>query len=89
MARSEYLRLAKEFKAKNPICQVKYRCWARPAKSRDIHHKRGRLGPLLTDTRHWLAVCRQCHNWIGDYPVAARTYGWLCPQGLWNVPDNT
>jgi hypothetical protein len=32
----------------------------------DVHHMRGRTGPLLLDTTWWLPVCRECHRKITD-----------------------
>lgn len=54
---------------------------------RDVHHTRGRAGTLLLDSRHWRALCRECHDWVGENPAEARLLGLLCPAGLWNVPD--
>lgn len=55
----------------------------------EIHHKRGRAGRLLLDTRHWLAVSRDGHRWIHDHPLEARMRGWMCAKGDWNRPDET
>lgn len=55
----------------------------------DIHHKRGRLGRLLLDVRHWSYVCAKCHLWIHTNLEDARAEGWICERGLWNVPDVT
>ena len=63
-------------------CRVIFKRDSRPAT--DIHHSRGRLGTLLTDTRWWFALCRECHDWVGANPDAARVYGLLCGQGSWN-----
>ena len=54
-----------------------------------IHHKRGRIGALLCDTRHWSALCLSCHNQVGESPEWARRVGLLCEKGLWNTPDRT
>lgn len=54
-----------------------------------IHHTRGRVGSLLCDTRHFLAICLSCHREIGDRPDWARSVGLLCRRGLWNTPDRT
>lgn len=40
--------------------------------STEIHHKKGRIGNLLTDTRYFLAVCRQCHTKIELNPEWAK-----------------
>lgn len=80
-----YWKLAAEYLKANRKCQCPG-CWNR---SRDIHHARGRVGSLLTDWRHWLALCRPCHNWVAEHPEAARLAGFLCAVGEWNVPDPT
>lgn len=49
------------------------------------HHIRGRLGPLLCDTRFWLAVCQECHDRIHREPAWAREHGWLGP---WHKIDD-
>ncbi len=41
----------------------------------DLHHKRGRIGKLLTDERYFLAVCRSCHNYIESHPIFAKEKG--------------
>lgn len=76
---SVYLPIAAMFKAANPICQsceiicrfAKLMRW-RENLTEDVHHTRGREGLLLFDIRHWLPVCRKCHNWIRDNPKQAR-----------------
>jgi len=42
-----------------------------------IHHMKGREGARLNDTRYWLAVCAQCHDWIHAHPKEARRIGVL------------
>jgi len=56
----------------------------------DIHHSRGRLGPLLLDQRFWIPVSRAGHIWIDTNRDAARQKEWngvpiLCARGHWNV----
>jgi pullulanase/glycogen debranching enzyme len=43
--------------------------------STDVHHKRGRIGTLLTDIKYWLAVCRHCHDWIEKHPEESKEKG--------------
>lgn len=52
--------------------------------SSETHHRRGKLGWLLIDTRHWLPVCNPCHRWIHDHPEEARKLGLLAPRGKWH-----
>lgn len=41
----------------------------------DVHHMKGRVGELLLDKTNWLAVCRQCHNYIELNPITAKALG--------------
>lgn len=43
--------------------------------STDVHHKRGRIGTLLTEIKYWLAVCRHCHDWIEAHPEESKEKG--------------
>lgn len=38
----------------------------------DVHHKKGRVGTLLLDTRFWLAVSREGHKQIEENPEWAK-----------------
>lgn len=63
--------------------------WTLPKKEHDatdIHHVRGRAGPLLTDRRFFKSVCREAHNWIHANPSLARALGLLAEPGQWNKP---
>lgn len=40
-----------------------------------IHHRKGRVGKLLTDTKYWLPVCEDCHRKIEDNPQMAYEKG--------------
>mgnify|MGYP003433518007 CR=1 FL=1 len=60
------------FLENNPICQVK----GCRSQSTEIHHKKGRIGDLLTDVRFFLAVCRSHHNYIEHNPAEAKEHGY-------------
>ena len=82
---SAYKPVAEAYKLANPKCHCCGSIFARPARATsDVHHSRGKLGALLTDTRFFIAACRECHNWIGDHPDRARSAGLLCNVGSWN-----
>lgn len=74
--RAKQVRCYSQLRAKHlkqhPRCQV-----CHLMASRDIHHKAGRRGEMLNATEHWLAVCRECHDYIHQHPSVARRYGWL------------
>lgn len=52
----------------------------------EVHHCRGRSGPLLRDQRFWVAISKQGHRWVHANKPAARALGFLCPAGEWNSP---
>lgn len=82
-----YAAVRTAFLRHHPRCEALVICKAaRSPKATDIHHTRGRVGTLLTDERFFVAVCRQCHEWIGSNPAAARARGLLCEAGKWNTP---
>lgn len=68
----EYTKIKREFLIANPRCQVE-KC---NHVSEDVHHKRGRVGKLLTDVRYFLAVCRKHHKIIEDNPLWAKENGY-------------
>lgn len=41
-----------------------------------VHHKKGRLGDLLYDIRHFMPVCAACHRYIEEHPNEAYWQGW-------------
>ena len=43
--------------------------------SEDLHHTRGRVGALLTDVKHFKALCRRCHRWVEENPTEAKSMG--------------
>lgn len=67
-----YSRIRLAYLAQHKYCQC-----CQVMKACDIHHKAGRRGEMLNETNHWLAVCRDCHNFIHANPRIARAYGWL------------
>lgn len=75
----EYAIKRRRFLQRNRHCVV-----FRDRPSSQIHHIRGRLGPLLLDERYWLAVSWEGHRWIHDNPAIARKRGWIAGQGQWN-----
>lgn len=46
------------------------------AASTEVHHKKGRTGDLLADVAYFMAVCRDCHQFIELNPVTALKMGW-------------
>ncbi len=55
-----------------PKCEV-HNC---DNKSSQIHHRQGRIGALLTDVNHFLAVCEPCHKYIELNPIWSKEQGY-------------
>jgi hypothetical protein len=68
----EYAKKGKAFLKVNKVCQV-MEC-KRP--STQIHHKKGRIGDLLTNEEYFLAVCADCHTKIENHPEWAKEQGY-------------
>ena len=79
----EYIKLKRAFLA-DKQCSVYP--WF---KATEVHHIRGRLGPLLTDQRYWLPVSPKGHQWIHGNPHDARAQGYLAHLGQWNRTPRT
>ena len=68
---NEYRKVRIEFLKDHPKCQA---CNFQSADQ--IHHKKGRTGSLLVDTKYFLAVCDDCHRFIENNPLEALKMGW-------------
>ena len=73
----EYSKLRKRFLTDNPLCMVKVNGCGHGAT--DVHHK---FSGSDRDTYYlvqstWLAVCRNCHDWIHAHPKESRAFGYL------------
>ena len=74
---AEYSKLRERFLTDNPLCMVKVNGCGHGAT--DVHHK---FSGSDRDTYYlvqstWLAVCRNCHDWIHKSPKEARALGYL------------
>jgi len=63
--------------ARNRFCEVPREIHDCTFYSSQVHHIKGRKGPLLNDTRFWMAACQNGHTWIHDHPNEARKKGLL------------
>jgi 5-methylcytosine-specific restriction endonuclease McrA len=66
----EYSTLRREFLKTNPACGI---CGV-PAT--EVHHRRGRVGVLLTADQHFMALCHACHTYVTEHPAEAYLRGW-------------
>ncbi len=67
----EYRKKRDAYMKANPICQFP----SCTLKSEDLHHVKGRVGALLTDERHFKALCRSHHRWVEENPTDAKSMG--------------
>ena len=42
----------------------------------EVHHKKGRIGDLFLDTKHWIALSREGHQFVEDNPEWAKKNGY-------------
>ena len=68
----EYKKVRAEYLKTHPRCEV-----FPNLASVEIHHKKGRIGKLLTDTTYFMAVSRKGHQHIEMNPDLARANGWI------------
>ena len=69
-----YLKLREQYLIENPFCKVMTEgCTGRAT---TIHHKKGRIGKLLTDTNYFLGCCMNCHEAIERNPIWAKEKGY-------------
>ena len=71
---------AKEYveynKIKNDWLHDNHKCELCGFMAYEVHHKAGKIGKLLCDTRYFLAVCRECHTHIELNPEWAKKNGY-------------
>ena len=73
----EYLKLRERYLKENHLCTVNVKGCTNGAT--DVHHTyagSNREAFYLVQST-WLAVCRNCHDWIHANPTDARTMKWL------------
>jgi len=66
----QYQVLRKEFleKPENKICPIT----GQP--TTDVHHKKGRVGKLFLDTKYWIALSREGHQYVEENPNWAKDH---------------
>jgi hypothetical protein len=73
----------------NPHCAVCFHLKLKLVKATEVHHKRGRNGSLLTDTRYLASTCRGHRLWPHENPSEARAAGLLSSAADWDVPPKS
>lgn len=69
----DYSKVRKDFLLENPYCQA--RIPGCMIEATEVHHSKGRIGDLLTDTAHFVAICRSCHHYVEGHPTEAKEMG--------------
>lgn len=81
-----YLKRKKIFLQEHPLCEW----WLKhgmKVKATELHHERGRRGPLLLNEKFWHSASASGHAKIHKHIMLARSLGLLAPQGLWGVNE--
>ena len=69
----DYSKVRVEYLLENPYCEA--RIPGCTIEATQIHHKKGRIGDLLTDTSNFLAICHHCHEFVEGHPKRAKELG--------------
>ena len=70
---NEYTQVRVDFLSKYEFCKARLPICTQWAS--EIHHMKGRIEELITDTSFFLPVCRSCHNWIENHPEESYILG--------------
>jgi hypothetical protein len=80
--KAEYMKVREQYLKAHPYCEwwlAFYGVLACP-RSTQIHHKKGRVGALLTDPAYFMAVSNEGHRYIHDNPKESYERGWMLPR---------
>jgi 5-methylcytosine-specific restriction endonuclease McrA len=66
----QYAKIRKAFLFCHPTCE---RCGS---DSQEIHHRKSRTGEHLLDESNFMAVCRNCHEYIEENSKESLEKGW-------------
>lgn len=67
----EYRRVRNIYFSKNPVCEFP----GCDSIEVTLHHKRGRIGGLLTNTKYFCSLCATHHTWVENNPAQAILMG--------------
>lgn len=69
----EYKKGRDKYLLEHPVCEMRLdNC---KIKATQVHHKKGRVGKLLTEEAHFIAACENCHRTVEDNPGMAKKLG--------------
>lgn len=66
----QYEQFKAEYLAEHPVCEFP----ACDSTNVTLHHRKGRIGDLLTDKNHFCALCPEHHRFVEENPNTAK---WL------------
>lgn len=66
----DYSKVRFEYLQQHPGCQIRQEGCT--GKANQIHHKKGRIGNLLTNPEYFIATCANCHAWAEKNPKEAK-----------------
>lgn len=86
---AKYSRIAKAWLALpgNEWCKICIARGKKPNPATEVHHRNGRAGELLFDTRYFVPSCYPCRLWPHDNSKQARELGLLGTFFEWNTTD--
>lgn len=82
---------AKQEKEYRTLCEVFLKgkiCPITGEPATEVHHKKGRIGKLLTDVRFFLGVTRKGHKYIEEHPEWAKKMGYSLDRLATTKDDN-
>lgn len=83
---TKYLLIHKEYLQRFPVCGICLVLGAEyPNAATEIHHRRGRIGRLLTYEPEFVPCCRPHREFPHENPDIARELGILAGPAEWNV----
>lgn len=78
---AEYAKVKSEYLKHHQCCELAYTGsstdYVKCHGAVEVHHRRGRVGKLLSEPAHFLPVCRSHHNWIHSNVDKAQRFGWI------------
>jgi hypothetical protein len=64
------------YERSNGRCEINA-TWSCSGQCEQVHHKQGRVGDRMLDLDKMVAICYNCHDFIGRNPALAYDRGWL------------
>jgi len=65
----------------NGRCEINA-TWSCTGQCEQVHHKQGRTGDRMLDLDKMVAICNNCHDFIGRNPALAYDRGWMLKRNV-------